>query len=488
MQLPIGLTFNAHPDKTVGVENLVNVQPEATPRGRSQYVLRSCPGLSSFVDLDSDKPVRGMIEVRGLLYVVAGPVLYRVNADLTVNSFTYVDGRGPVGISTNGKQIHIAAGDAGFIYDVETEVLQNILDSAYPTAYTSAFVAGRFVVEDADSQGKFFWSDLYDGLTWNGLNFATAEQLPDPVVAVYGRGDSVAVFGTQTTEFWAPSEDGFSPIQGSGQRMGIRSRASLAEVDGVLFFHAADGSFRAMSGYQPQRISTPNIEAAISEWTDAEGFCYSLDGHTVYEVASPAYDRTFCYDLTESQRLQAPVWFERRSGVGQTETRHRARFSAVCFGKTLVGDSITGQVWDLSHANSPDFAEFYTPYLTDPDNHRRLILDRLELICRTGVGAIKPEFPFPGGVLKWLEAGAGTAGEPINEYDAPTVKPHCMLRLSRDNGRIWGEDKWRELKTVGQYDARVIWRRLGQFRQIAAHFRVAQKVPFIVIGLNANVR
>lgn len=49
MQLPIGLTFNAHPDKTVGVENLVNVQPEATPVGVANMccapVLGSTPSL-----------------------------------------------------------------------------------------------------------------------------------------------------------------------------------------------------------------------------------------------------------------------------------------------------------------------------------------------------------------------------------------------------------------------------------------------------------
>lgn len=115
MRIPIGLTFNAHPERTVSVENVINMMPEATPRARSQYVLRSCPDLGPFVGLGGDKAVRGMIEVRGLLYVVAGPVLSRINADKSIDQFTYVDGTGPVGISTNGKQIHIAAGDAGFI-------------------------------------------------------------------------------------------------------------------------------------------------------------------------------------------------------------------------------------------------------------------------------------------------------------------------------------------------------------------------------------
>ncbi|MGB2246159.1 MAG: hypothetical protein ACPH3N_00740 [Alcanivorax sediminis] len=476
MQLPIGLTFNAHPDRTVSVENVINMQPEATPHARGQYVLRSCPDLGPFVGLGGDKAVRGMIEVRGLLYVVAGPVLSRINSDRTVDKFTYIDGAGPVGISTNGKQIHIAAGDAGFIFDVESEALTPISDPEYPKAFTSAFVAGRFVVEDAESQGKFYWSDQYDGLAWNGLDFATAELLPDPVVAVYGRGQTLTVFGSQTVEFWRPSEIGFSPITGSGQRMGLRSRASVAEVDNVIFYHASDGSVRAMSGYQPQRISTPNVEAAISEWTDAEAFTYALDGHTVYQISSPSYDRTFCYDLTESQRLGLPVWFERRSGVGQTETRHRGRFSAVCFGKTLVGDTQTGVVWELSSGFAPQFAEFYTPHLADPEAHRRMKLNRLELVCRTGQTAVLEN----GG---WNELwnllwGGGEL----------TREPKCMLSLSRDNGFEWGESKWRRMGRDGEHDLRLIWRRLGQFRQVACHFRMTQPVPFVVIGVNADVR
>jgi len=475
MQLPIGLTFNAHPERTVSVENVINMMPEATPHARSQYVLRSCPDLGPFVALGGDRAVRGMIEVRGLLYVLAGPVLYRVNSDYSTDAFSYVDGSGPAGISTNGKQIHIAAGDAGFIFDVETEVLEPITDPEYPRAFTSTFVAGRFVVEDADSQGKFFWSDLYDGLNWNGLNFATAELLPDPVLAVYGRGQTLTVFGTQTVEFWRPSEDGFSPITGSGQRMGLRSRASVAEVDNVIFYHASDGSFRAMSGYQPQRISTPNVEAVIKGWTDAEGFTYSLDGHTVYQVSSPTSDRTFCYDLTESQRLGVPVWFERRSGLGQTETRHRARFSAVCFGKTLVGDTQTGIVWELSFGFPPQFSEFYTPHLTDSDSHRRMTMSKLELVCRTGQTSTLDSAAW-GDLWNLLWGGGDEDRE-----------PRCMLSISRNNGFEWGESKWRGMGLDGQQDTRVIWRRLGQFRQMACHFRVTHPIPFSVLGVNADV-
>jgi len=475
MQFPIGLTFNAHPERTVSVENVINMQPEATPRGRSQYVLRSCPGLREFVGVGGSRRVRGMIEVRGLLYVVAGPVLYRINADLTVDEFTYIDGSGPVGISTNGTEIHLAAGEAGFIFNVLTEEVIPITDEAYPTAYTSAFVAGRFVVEDAESQGKFCWSEQYDGTNWNGLDFATAELLPDPVIAVYGRGQTATVFGSQTTEFWRPSEAGFSPIPGSGQRMGLRSRASVAETDNVIFYHASDGSFRAMSGYQPMRISTANVEAATSEWRDAEGFCYTLDGHAVYEVSSPAFDRTFCYDLTESQRLGEPIWFEKRSGIDEAEGRHRASFSAVAFGKTLVGDAQAGIVWELTHAQAPEFAEFYTPHVTDPQNHQRRRLAKLELLCRTGQTA------------RIEEAGWGEAWDLLWGGGEETREPHCMLRLSRDNGFQWGEEKWRPMGTDGAFAIRMIWRRLGQFRQVAAHFRITQPVPFTVIGLNADV-
>lgn len=476
MQLPIALTFNAGLDPTVSVENVVNMQPESSPHARSGYVLRSCPDLGPFKGLGSEKAVRGMIEVRGLLYVLAGPVLFRINSNLTVDQFTYVDGYGPVGMSTNGTQIHMAAGDAGFIFNVESEVLEPITDNAYPKAYTSAFVAGRFVVEDAGSQGKFFWSALYDGLSWNGLDFGTAELLPDPVVAVYGRGQSVAVFGSQTVEYWRASAAGFSPIPGSGQRMGLRSRTSVAETDNVIFYHASDGSFRAMSGYQPLRISTPDIESVTSEWTDTEAFCYALDGHAVYQVSSPEYDRTFCYDLTESQKLGQPVWFERRSGVGQTETRHRARFSAICFGKTLVGDAQAGVVWELHKDQPPQFAEFITPHVEDKESHRRLRLDKLELQGRTGQTA----YPYTAGwgELWSLLWGGGTM----------TIEPKCMLKVSRDNGFQWGEGKWRRMGNDGEFDLRLVWRRLGQGRQFAFRFRITQPVPFIVYRVNADVR
>jgi len=147
----------------------------------------------------------------------------------------------------------------------------------------------------------------------------------------------------------------------------------------------------------------------------------------------------------------------------------------VAFGKTLVGDAQAGIVWELTHAQAPEFAEFYTPHVTDPQNHQRRRLAKLELICRTGQTA------------RIEEAGWGEAWDLLWGGGEETREPHCMLRLSRDNGFQWGEEKWRPMGTDGAFAIRMIWRRLGQFRQVAAHFRITQPVPFTVIGLNADV-
>jgi hypothetical protein len=115
-------------------------------------------------------------------------------------------------------------------------------------------------------------------------------------------------------------------------------------------------------------------------------------------------------------------------------------------------------VFELTREAYPDAREFVIPMVADDSMRRWSVLDSVELICRTGSGAI------------------------------PDVQPQIMMQVSRDNGYIFGEEKWRDLGTVGNYDKRIRWRRLGRFLQMTLKFRITDQVDFTVVGLNANGR
>lgn len=450
MLIPVGLSFNGHPEQTVSVEDLVNMQPEATNGGRKQVVLRSCPGLSAFstVDLNASEG-RGMCVVKGTLYCVVGKYLYRVDSDGTATQMGRIDGSGIVGMADNGEVIHITTGGKDYLFDVFTDALTVPTRTVY--GYTTAYLNGRFHSEDPDAtdQGRFYFSDV-NGTGWADLDFATAEQKTDDAVAVFSHKGALLVFGTRSTEFWGSDADGPVPVVGAYLNVGIAGRRAVASADEVVGFLASDGSFRLVSGYNGQRVSTTAVEAELASDANAEVLAYVEEGHTVFEVSTSTV--TLCYDLTQSQLLGRPVWFRKQSNDG----RHKARGCVQCYGKLLTLSVDDGKVYELTRSAYPDIREFALPHFADDANRQWRVIDEIELVQRTGTGAI----------------AAGTS--------------QVMMRVSRDGGKTWGEEKWSNEGTVGRYNARVRWRRLGRYRQVTAKFRKSDQTEWTVLGVFAR--
>lgn len=450
MLLPVGLSFNEHQEHTISVESLDNMQPEYTFGGRQQVALVSCPGMSEF---SAGNPVategRGMVVVGGVLWAVLGRYLYRIASDGTATQFDRIDGSGIVGMSENGELIHIAIGTKEYLFDVAAETISVPSKTAY--GYTTAYHNGRFVTEDADatSQGRIYYSDVSGG-SWQDVDFATAEQKTDDAIAVFQHKGTLHVFGSGSVEFWGSDANGPVPIPGAFLNVGLAGKRAVAAADEVVGFLASDGSFRIISGYSGQRVSTPAVEAALSADADAECLAYIERGHTVFEVSTSSL--TLCYDMTESQRIGRPVWFRKSTGG----SRHAARGCVYCYGKLLVLSTNDGKVYELTRDVKPDAREFVMPHFSDDARRAWSVLHELELIQRTGTGAIAD--------------GAS----------------YVMMRISRDGGKTWGEERWANEGTVGAYNSRVRWRRMGRFRQIAAKFRKTDQTEWTVLGVYAH--
>lgn len=454
MLLPIGLTYNEHPEKTVAVERVLNMQPEVSYGGRQPIVLRSCPGLVSFASADTNGSIcRGFTATEDFVYTVIDKTLYSINSAGTVTEIGRVDGTGRAGMATSGEQVFIATGTTNYLYTIATNTLAEELTS--PQGRTVAFINGRFVIEDPEATGstagRFYWSGVLDGATWNGLNYATAEQKPDRTNRVEAYGNTLIAFGQQSIEYWRGDADGFVPITGSTQPIGLAGRFACSQADNIVCFLASDGSVRVLSGYQAVRVSTPSIEAVLAADSATQCVAYMEEGHTVFEFSTAS--ATLCYDHAQSQLIGKPVWFEKATG----DSRHKVTECIYAFGKNLVGTNDSGVIYELSRSAYPDAREFVIPMIADDSSRRWNTLDKVELICRVGSGAI------------------------------PDVQPQMMMQASRDNGYIYGEEKWRDLGTVGNYDKRVRWRRLGRFLQITLKFRITDQVDFTAIGLNADV-
>lgn len=450
MLIPVNLSFNEHPESTVSVEGLVNMQPEFTNGGRQPVILRSCPGMLAFSSGNPNATEgRGLIVCGGILYAVLGKYLYRIASDGTATQFDRIDGSGPVGMSENGELIHIAIGEKEYLFDTVAETITVPTKAAY--GYTTAYLNGRFQSEDPDAtdQGRFYYSDLA-GTTWSDIDFATAEQKTDDAIAVFAFKGMLLVCGSGSIEFWQSDASGPVAVPGAFTDVGLASRRAIAAADNMFGFLASDGSFRIGQGYNTQRVSTPAVEAALNTDADAECFAYVEEGHTMFEVSTSTI--TLAYDATASQQLGKQVWIERQSDGG----RHHARGVARCYGKLLTLSTANGMVYELTRSAYPDVREFTLPYLADDANRQWSVLNELELVQRTGTGAI----------------AHGTS--------------QVMMRASRDGGKSWGEERWADEGTVGQYGSRVRWRRFGRFRSLAVRFRKTDQTEWTVLGVNAR--
>jgi hypothetical protein len=99
---------------------------------------------------------------------------------------------------------------------------------------------------------------------------------------------------------------------------------------------------------------------------------------------------------------------------------------------------------------------------TGQNNLKRTAHHLLQLDCESGVGNSDSEtflLLLENGDNILTEAGDFiAAGSPsLLQRDNPQV----MLRWSDDGGHTWSNEHWAGLGRVGEYDRRVVWRRLG---------------------------
>src|ERR1700674_4948605 len=176
---------------------------------QSSLVMYGTPGRALWSAFGS-APTRGTrsVTITNYAYVVAGPQLFQIdNSGGATVLGTLNTSSGRVSLSDNGLQLIIVDGTEGYIYTFATGVFAAIADANFPDNATSVtFLNGYFIVNKPGT-GQFWWSALYDGTTWNGLQFATAESNPDDLVAVYSNQGVLYLFGQVTIEFWSASGD-----------------------------------------------------------------------------------------------------------------------------------------------------------------------------------------------------------------------------------------------------------------------------------------
>lgn len=397
-KIPIATKSAKGRSLSLTAELLVNMYAEAAPDGaRSKVAAIGCPGLSLFSSIGTGfgDYIRGLYYVTGnqTLWCVVGLTLYKISSAGTATNIGTIGGYGRVSMADNGVELVIVSEAITYVVTLASDTLTPVTDSDFPNADTVAFLGGYFVFNNnqSGSDAQLFWSSLYSGGAYDALDFATAENVPDDLVAVWRDHDRLLLFGDVSTESWFLSGDAdatFAPYKGSTVNRGLGARWSVANVDNRVFFLDESGVIRVADG-QGTRVSTHAIENEIAQgnWRhdDANAYdgavasSYIEEGHEFYVLTVPGTG-TFVYDAATG------LWHKRKSrGLEHS----RASFHVQAFGKILCGDTETGKLYEqkLSYYDEAGeylIAEAQFPAITQEGNRFRI--HELELFVEQGVG------------------------------------------------------------------------------------------------------
>tara|TARA_R110000868_G_scaffold199448_2_gene446097 strand:+ start:7801 stop:9204 length:1404 start_codon:yes stop_codon:yes gene_type:complete len=438
------------------------VEVQSDPE-KNILTLYPTPGLTTFVSFGLN-PIRGIYERGDVLYAVVGLTLYSINnAGTTAVLGTLLStSSGRVYFADNGTQLMLVDGLSGYIYNFNTLAFVQITDPDFPGAVTVTFFNGRFIVNKPNS-GQFYISALYDGLSWDALDYATAEADPDGIVRIISEAGQLVIYGERTTEFWGDSGAADFPYSriGSGAiEWGLAARASLCKyMDSLIFLRKnrlGQVQVAVQSGSNGVAVSTPEMDYIFSQYTtvsDASAFTYMVSGHPMYQINFPTPNVSWLYDG------QSKSWSKVQYG---NSGRHRAEMQVQLLAKNYVTDYANGKLYRFQEG-------VYT--------------DDGATIVREFVGRHQSVGDFVSFSTMWLEMEAGVG---LNLGQG--VAPQLMMQISRDGGHEWGTEIWRDIGAMGKYKARAVFNRCGTARDWLFKFRVTDPIKTVFIAAWGRVK
>lgn len=385
---------------------------------------------------------RGMHLVNGVLYVVSGQRLFRIDYAVlpSGDSFSAVD----IGFIGGSKRVQMAS---------DTDQLAIVVPDEYAYMYTVGgaitdlssvpnFISPVCDVVQINSKFVFmqsgsniiFHSELNDGLTYLALDQYIVVQYPKNVGLIVYRntlycfGDYVAVpFADQ-----GQSEFAFRPIPGAVIDVGLASvGAKVLFRDSFVFVGSGENAERSIwlfSG-RPQKISSEPIDFIIQnkspfDVTNSYMMRHSQNGADF--ACLKMGDSCFVFDLSTS------LWHERSSVIGGNKVNWRVTSIQQAYNRVFVLDSDLSSLGEITDSAFDEYGvRIHRVITTQPFTNSGKT---------TRVYAIEAYF----------DVG----------YEAGDV---LTLEYSDDGGFTWSEPISRGLGAIGEYGRRVIFDRLGSF-------------------------
>lgn len=352
VSIPFPLTSapGKRPHESAG--RLVNCYAENLPAGaRSKVVWRRAPGLKSF-KLGTYSGWRGGLLVGNLLYAGFSGSSGKVATYASDGTETLI------GSLVGTKKLFWARNNASPTPDVVVVdpdngafVITSNAVSNYPDADVGSpndvcFLDGYFFFTHGD--GTCIASAL-NGTAVNALDFVKTEGNPNGLLRAIPYGE-LYLCGANAIE---PYSDTGNPTGFPFTRVKVIPRGILGRYaicghepgfGKGLIFVGDDKVVYILDGYNPTKISTPDVDRAIGSFIDGGGsvedvemFPYVVGGHACVVLRST--------DWTWTLDLDTLHWHERESSL---LSNFRAFGSVQAFGKWLAGDSQTDNIVEIT--------------------------------------------------------------------------------------------------------------------------------------------
>ena len=450
-------------------ERTVNyyVERTALPGEKNTANLYPTPGVTT-VATSTRSPGRGSFEAAGRAFAVIGAQFTEITEPMSLVEWgTVAVNDNPVTMSYNGSSYDGGGGDELFITSGENGYIFNLAANTLTLVRTGnttmgAMIDGFFLALDVTNSALYL-SEFRDGTTWDPTQFQQRNAAGDPWVALIVNYHDIWLVGEKTSDIWYNA--GLSPFPllprpGGTVPYGTRAPWSVEVAGDAVHWLAQSqngaGYVVRISGYTPQIISTPALQVALESYTDtadAVGDTFEMLGHTFYFLSFPTAHATWLFDL------QSGVWTELGTWVSE-DNRYdawRPIYHVFAYGRHLMLDRESGAIYELSGTSGLDAEARPLRRLRRAPalftEHRRMFVSRFELMLESGLGAV---------------SGQGS-------------DPQVMLRISRDGGKTFGNERSRSAGALGKYSYRTFWTKCGSGRDLVFETTMSDPIPYRLI-------
>lgn len=475
----IPLTSGAYNSESLiaNEQRCVNLYPEKNPEEShpefptTHYVR---PGLLKL----GSPPIPGMARclygsTKGDLYAVIDQAVYYINPDwvFTLIGTLIAKVSTPASMADNGTDILLVDGSAqGYNISLGTRVFSQIADPNFLGSDRADFI-DTFIILNKPNTNQWYCT-LSGQIAFNALYIGVKTAWPDNVLCVVAIEREVWIFGPKKSEVWynaGATPFPFNILPGVIIEQGCAAKYSPAKIDTNVCWlsESPEGARMVMRGNSQnvaQRISTHAIENEFLTYVrvdDAIGSVYQIKGHSFYELHFPTVDKTWAIDLETMQ------WWEDAS-IDINGVLHRARnaFTAYAYGKNVALDWATGTLYQIDQKTYTDNGQPIPWIRSFPHYTNELKYTTLAAIIVDVETGTRPNTGEINQFLSPFSSGFSSGFGPVTQVAAPVIN----LRISRDAGANFGNNRPKKMASSGRYRSMMRWRGNGLARDWVLEF------------------